>query len=162
MTRARASARGDAGGVDGDPAAPPLLGDVRRGAGAAGGVQEEVAGVGGHQDATLWNKPLSCLHDINLCLVLHLQPCRSRTSRHRCLDWEATRAKSERNRLYIKVWPIGLRRVAATQRPIPLAFVFHPPFFGRNESPSSSNRKCGSELQPSDSSDYLPQIYLLE
>ena len=44
---------GDAGGVDGDPAAAPLLGDVRGGAGAAGGVEDEVAGVGGHEDAAL-------------------------------------------------------------------------------------------------------------
>ena len=44
---------GDAGGVDGDPAAAPLLGDVRGGAGAAGRVEHQVAGVGGHQDAAL-------------------------------------------------------------------------------------------------------------
>ena len=43
--------QGDAGGVDGDPAAAPLLGDVGGGAGAAGGVEDEVAGVGGHEDA---------------------------------------------------------------------------------------------------------------
>jgi hypothetical protein len=36
------------GGVDGDPAASPLLGDVGGGAGAAGGVEDEVARVGGH------------------------------------------------------------------------------------------------------------------
>ena len=41
----------DAGSVDGDPAAAPLLGDVGRGARAAGGVENEIAGVGGHQDA---------------------------------------------------------------------------------------------------------------
>ena len=51
---------GDAGGVDGDPAAAPLLGDVRGGAGAAGGVEDEVAGVGGHEDAAL-NRRWSCL-----------------------------------------------------------------------------------------------------
>ena len=46
---ARAGEReGDAGGVDGDPPASPLLGYVRGGAGAAGGVEDEVAGVGGH------------------------------------------------------------------------------------------------------------------
>ena len=45
----------DAGCVDGDPAPAPLLGDIGRGAGAAGGVQHEVAGVGGHQDAALEN-----------------------------------------------------------------------------------------------------------
>jgi hypothetical protein len=37
-----------AGRVDRDPAAAPLLGDVGGGAGAAGGVEDEVAGVGGH------------------------------------------------------------------------------------------------------------------
>ena len=41
-----------AGGVDGDPAPAPLLGDSGCGAGAAGRVQHQVAGVGGHQDAT--------------------------------------------------------------------------------------------------------------
>ena len=51
MTRARASAKRDAGGVDGDPAPAPLLGDVGRGAGAAGWVEHKVAGIGGHQDA---------------------------------------------------------------------------------------------------------------
>ena len=43
----------DAGGVDGDPAPAPLLGDIGGGAGAAGGVEDEVAGVGGHEDAAL-------------------------------------------------------------------------------------------------------------
>ena len=42
-----------AGGVDGDPAPAPLLGDVGRGARAAGRVQHQVAGVGGHQNAAL-------------------------------------------------------------------------------------------------------------
>ena len=41
----------DAGGIDGDPAASPLFGDVGGGAGAAGGIEDEVAGVGGHEDA---------------------------------------------------------------------------------------------------------------
>ena len=53
MMRARASAKCHARGVDGDPAAAPLLGDVGRGAGAAGGVEHEVAGVGGHEDTAL-------------------------------------------------------------------------------------------------------------
>ena len=43
--------QGDAGGVDGDPARAPLLGDGGGGAGAAGRVEHEVAGVGGHQEA---------------------------------------------------------------------------------------------------------------
>ena len=42
-----------AGGVDGDPAPAPLLGDVSRGAGAAGRVQHQIAGIGGHEDAAL-------------------------------------------------------------------------------------------------------------
>ena len=37
-----------AGGVDGDPAPAPLLGDIGRGARAASRVQNQVAGVGGH------------------------------------------------------------------------------------------------------------------
>ncbi len=45
--------QGHAGGVDGDPAAAPLLGHIGRGAGPAGRVEHQVAGVGRHQDATL-------------------------------------------------------------------------------------------------------------
>ena len=41
----------DTGGIDGDPAAAPLLGDVGGCAGTAGWVDNEVAGVGGHEDA---------------------------------------------------------------------------------------------------------------
>ena len=52
--QARASERQrDAAGVDGDPAPAPLLGDIGGGAGAAGGIEHEVARVGGHQDAAL-------------------------------------------------------------------------------------------------------------
>ena len=40
-----------AGGVDGDPAPAPLLGDEGRGARAAGRVQHQITGVGGHEDA---------------------------------------------------------------------------------------------------------------
>ncbi len=45
----------DARGVDRDPAAAPLLGDGGGGAGAAGWVEHEVAGVGGHQEAAFDN-----------------------------------------------------------------------------------------------------------
>ena len=45
--------QGDAAGVDGDPAPAPLLGDVGRRAAAAGRVEDEVAGVGGHEEAAL-------------------------------------------------------------------------------------------------------------
>ena len=47
--------QGHAGGVDGNPAAAPLLGDVGGGAGAAGGVEDEVAWVGCHENTTLDN-----------------------------------------------------------------------------------------------------------
>ena len=40
---------GHAGGVAGDPAAPPLLGHVGGGAGAAGGIEDQIAWVGGHE-----------------------------------------------------------------------------------------------------------------
>ena len=52
-------------GVDGDPAAAPLLGDVGRGARAAGGVKHEVAGIGGHEDATFYNLQ-PCLDYVSL------------------------------------------------------------------------------------------------
>ena len=42
-----------AGGVAGDPAPAPLLGDEGGGAAAAGGVEDQIAGVGGHEDASL-------------------------------------------------------------------------------------------------------------
>ena len=40
-------------GVAGDPAPAPFLGDVGGGAGTAGRVQHQVAGVGGHEEAAL-------------------------------------------------------------------------------------------------------------
>ena len=53
------------GGVDRDPASPPLLGDVGGGAGSAGRVEHEVAGIGGHEDAAF--HCFCCgLHDIDL------------------------------------------------------------------------------------------------
>ena len=59
---------GDAGGVDSDPAAAPLLGDVGRRAAPAGGVEDEVAGVGGHEHTT-FNNCRSSLHHINFALA---------------------------------------------------------------------------------------------
>ena len=59
---------GHPGGVDGDPAAAPLFGDVGGGARAAGGVQHQVAGVGGHEDAAL--DDFGCrLNDIGLWIA---------------------------------------------------------------------------------------------
>lgn len=54
----------DAGGVAGDPAPAPPLSDVGSGPGAAGGVEDEVAGVGGHEEAT-FDDFCSSLHDEN-------------------------------------------------------------------------------------------------
>ena len=58
---------GDARSVDGDPAAAPLLGDVRGGTRAAGGVEDEIAGVRGHQDAAL-DDCCICLNNVGLIL----------------------------------------------------------------------------------------------
>ena len=40
-------------GVAGDPAPSPLLGHEGRGAAAAGGIEDQIAGIGGHQEAAL-------------------------------------------------------------------------------------------------------------
>ena len=45
--------KGDARGVDGDPAPTPLLCDVCGGARTAGRIEYEVAGISGHQDTAL-------------------------------------------------------------------------------------------------------------
>ena len=47
----------NAAGIDGDPAPPPLLGDIGGRAGAAGGIEHKVAGIGGHQNAA-FERPL--------------------------------------------------------------------------------------------------------
>ena len=54
----------DAGRVDGDPPPAPLLRDVGRRAAAARRVEDEVAGVGRHQDAARDNR-CGCLDDVN-------------------------------------------------------------------------------------------------
>ncbi len=57
--------QGDAAGVDGDPAPAPLLGDVGGCAAAACRVEHQIAGVGGHEEATLddlWVR----LHNVDL------------------------------------------------------------------------------------------------
>lgn len=48
--------QGDAGGVDGYPAAAPLFGDVGGCTAAAGGIENKIAGVSCHQDASLNNR----------------------------------------------------------------------------------------------------------
>ncbi len=58
-------------GVDGDPAAAPLLGDVGGRAGTAGGVEDEVAGVGGHENALCDDRGIR-LHNINLWGLLRI------------------------------------------------------------------------------------------
>ena len=57
-----------AGGVDGDPAPAPLLGDIGRRAGTAGRVQHEVAGVCGHQD-TAFDNFAGSLNNIELLIA---------------------------------------------------------------------------------------------
>jgi hypothetical protein len=59
---------GDTGGVDGDPAAAPLLGNIGGGAGAAGGVKDKVAGVG-RKKQTPFNHSSGCLNDVNFALT---------------------------------------------------------------------------------------------
>jgi hypothetical protein len=49
-----------------------LLGDVGGGAGAAGGVQDEVAGVGGHQEATPYHST-GRLDDVQLALTKRIE-----------------------------------------------------------------------------------------
>ena len=51
--------------VDSDPASTPLLGDIGGCAGAAGRIQNEIAGVGGHEDAT-FDQPFVCLNNVYL------------------------------------------------------------------------------------------------
>src|SRR5690606_18009359 len=57
----------DAAGVDGDPATAPLFGDVGGGAGAAGGVEDEVAGGGCHQNASFDHRRSRLYHIDVLC-----------------------------------------------------------------------------------------------
>ena len=68
--QARAGEReGDAAGVNRDPAAAPLLGHIGGGAAAARGIEHQVAGVGGHQDAAL-DDAWCCLNHINFVDLL--------------------------------------------------------------------------------------------
>jgi hypothetical protein len=56
------------------PAPSPLLGDVGCGAGAAGRVEDEIAGVGGHEDAAL-NDACACLNYVdNACSASNISP----------------------------------------------------------------------------------------
>ncbi len=55
----------DTRGVDRDPATTPLLGDVGGGAGAAGWVEDEVTGIGGHEQTTL-DDFCCCLYHVDL------------------------------------------------------------------------------------------------
>ena len=54
---------GDARSVDGDPPPSPLFGDGRGGAGAAGGVENEIARVGSKLDAAFYNGD-ACLDNV--------------------------------------------------------------------------------------------------
>jgi len=63
----------DARGVDGDPAAAPLLRDRGGGARAAGGVEDQVARVGGHEEAAL-DRLYPALHNVDF--LIELEPLR--------------------------------------------------------------------------------------
>ena len=56
---------GHTGGVAGNPTASPLLRYICGSAGAAGGIEDEVAGVGGHENTALYNFRV-CLYYKNL------------------------------------------------------------------------------------------------
>jgi hypothetical protein len=65
---------GHARGVARDPAAAPFLGHESRRAGTAGGIEDQIAGVGGHEDAAFKNL-FSCLNYIGeLCSDLDRLP----------------------------------------------------------------------------------------
>ena len=75
--------QGHAGSVDSDPASPRLFGNVSHGPRATGRVQHKVAGISGHQNATL-NYLRHCLDYVCLLQsVLCVQP----NIRHR-VTWE--------------------------------------------------------------------------
>ena len=65
---------GDARGVAGDPAAPPLFSHVGGGATAAGGIEHEVARVGTHQHATLYYLVQSLYAVDNVFGTRHISP----------------------------------------------------------------------------------------
>jgi hypothetical protein len=54
----------DAGGIDGNPAPPPLLGHHGRSAGTASWIEHQIAGIGRHQD-TAFNYVGTSLNNIN-------------------------------------------------------------------------------------------------
>src|SRR5690606_5114829 len=63
-----------AGSIAGDPATAPLFGDIGGSAGAAGGVQDNVARIGGHQNAALDNFLIG-LHYIDLVSTITTACC---------------------------------------------------------------------------------------
>ena len=75
--------QGDTGGVDGDPAATPLLRDVGCGARATSRIKHEVAWVRGHQDASLNDIGISLnnIHRVRLAKksVPEISYCREAT-----------------------------------------------------------------------------------
>src|SRR5690606_37634771 len=70
---------GDTRRVDGDPATSPLLGDIGRGAGAAGWVEDEITWVSGHEHAA-FDCRICGLYNVNfwICSTLNasdVSPC---------------------------------------------------------------------------------------
>jgi len=60
-------------GVNGYPPSAPTLRDVGGGAGATSGIEDEIAGVGGHEE-TAFDNFVSCLDDIYLRISAALNP----------------------------------------------------------------------------------------
>ena len=136
MMRVRESARGDSRGVDGNPAPAPLLCDVGGGARTAGGVEDKVARIGGHQD-TAFDYSLMSLNNIDLF--------RSKTTN---ASIEPSRAHRKIGCIFKKPyisWSFSryeLLDPLSFSLSIPTRFDFHPPFFGAGiKAPSSRNGK---------------------
>ena len=103
--RARERQR-DAAGVDRDPAPAPLLGDIGGGARAAGRIEHEVAGVGGHQDAA-FDDPWLSLNNVDL-IVAELQLSRVVPDIVQAAHRKIIEKPDVRKRITHKLKPLGL------------------------------------------------------
>ena len=109
MSRVRASASATRRRVDGDPPPAPLLRDVGRRAAAAGRVEDEVAGVGGHQDAALDDLRVG-LDDVDLVD----RRIRDLQCRPRCCSAGSTGSRRDSGRSR-SVLPVGMTRSRSHQ-----------------------------------------------
>ncbi len=91
---------GHPGCVAGDPAPSPFFGDIGGGAGPAGGIEDQVTGIGGHEDATFNNlvKQFAqhrCSHQFRIvCFPVSISLIGGITG------------KSSQNLLYLRTFPI--------------------------------------------------------